>query len=295
MQTEQYGNAMPLDDVQLGPNEDVLSIVKKSGTSFYWAMRLLPQEKRDAMFAIYAFCREVDDIADGDEKPSTKREKLDLWRDEINSLYDGKPNNFITRSLAKPLKTYNLAKEDFDAVIDGMEMDAVDQLSFQDMTELTLYCDRVACAVGKLSNAVFGLRGEQSRALAKSLGEALQLTNILRDVKEDAERNHVYLPADLRARHGMEGEAVNTIIKHPGLAEACRELALQAEKDFLEAKTIIDQCDKTLIQPAIIMMKIYHRTFILLQRRGWNRLDSPVKVSKAWKLLLAARILIFKA
>jgi presqualene diphosphate synthase len=286
---------MPLNEEQLTPEEVVLSIVQRSGTSFYWAMRILPPQKRDAMFAIYAFCREVDDIADGTEKPETKLLKLQIWRDEIEALYNSAPNNLITRALVKPLDVYQLAKEDFIAVIDGMETDATDQLRLQDMSALVLYCDQVACAVGRLSNAVFGLDRGKSVELAKYLGEALQLTNILRDVQEDAERNHVYLPKDLLTKHGISGESVSDILQHPGIEQVCAELAERARQDYLQAHSIIAKCDATLIRPAIIMMKIYHRLFILLERRGWQRMDIPIKVSKAWKLWLAARILVFKS
>ncbi len=286
---------MPLDDEQLAPEKKVLSIVQKSGSSFYWAMRLLPAQKRGAMFAIYAFCREVDDIADGSDGPETKRVKLQHWRNEIDNLFARNPQNLITQALAGPLDAYGLVKEDFEAVIDGMETDAINQLRLQDMDALELYCDRVACAVGRLSNAVFGLERAQSVQLAKSLGEALQLTNILRDIHEDAERDHVYLPKDLLARHGIDDAAVKDILGHPRLTEVCEELAERARQDYQQAQTIIEACDKSLIRPAIIMMKIYHRLFVLLERRGWKNLDVPIKVSKAWKLLLAARILIFKA
>jgi presqualene diphosphate synthase len=286
---------MPLNEEQLTPEEAVLSIVQRSGTSFYWAMRILPPQKRDAMFAIYAFCREVDDIADGAEKPETKLSKLQNWRDEIDALYKGAPNHLVTRALAKPLDAYQLTKEDFIAVIDGMETDATDQLRLQDMDALVLYCDQVACAVGRLSNAVFGLDRSKSIELAKYLGEALQLTNILRDVQEDAERNHVYLPKDVLTTHAIASEAVNDILEHPGLEQVCAELAERARQDYQQAQSIIATCDANLIRPAIIMMKIYHRLFILLEHRGWQRLDIPIKVSKAWKLWLAARILIFKS
>ncbi len=282
-------------ETQLGKISDITSIVRKSGSSFYWAMRVLPPQKRNAMFAIYAFCREVDDIADGEDDPDTKRAKLKLWRNEISNLYNGNPGNIITNALTGPVAAYGLARADFEAVIDGMEMDAADALRLQDMAELVLYCDRVACAVGRLSNAVFGLSGDQGDDLAKSLGEALQLTNILRDIYEDAERDHVYLPADLLVHHGISGSSVSDIIEHPGVVEVCIELARRAEENYQKASSIIDHCDKKLIQPAIIMMRSYHQLLNLLERRGWEHLDVPVKVSKIWKLILAARILIFSS
>ena len=123
-------------------------------------MRLLPPHKRDAMFAIYAFCREVDDIADGDATPDAKRRGLNLWRDELHLLHNSQPRHLITNALAGPIKEFGLNPLDFEAVIDGMEMDAVNKLRLSDMAELSLYCDRVACAVGRLSNRVFGIETE---------------------------------------------------------------------------------------------------------------------------------------
>ena len=262
-------------------------IVKQSGTSFYWAMRILPEAKRTAMFAIYAFCREVDDIADGSDRPEVKMGFLEKWRTEIKRLYAGHPEHIISLALAGPVKDYDLAKEDFMAVIDGMEMDAVDALRISDMAELELYCDRVACAVGRLSNRVFGLNGEMNTSLAKALGDALQLTNILRDIYEDAERNHVYLPADLLAKHGIEGETINEIIENPALPEVCLELADLTAERYRQADEIIEKCGKELIRPAIIMKSIYFQLFRCLEQRGWERLDVPVKLSKFHKLRLA--------
>ena len=286
-------SSIPISKEKLDPKAEVLSIVQKSGTSFYWAMRLLPSQKRDAMFAIYAFCREVDDIADGEESSKIKLKKLQYWREQIYDLYKGRPKNLIMQALVGPLKNYDLAKEDFVAVIDGMETDAIGQVRIKNMDALVQYCDRVACAVGRLSNAVFGLAPEQRNSLAKALGEALQLTNILRDIHEDAKRNHIYLPKDLLAQNGIDNREIKDILESPRLPEVCSELAERTRQNFKQAKSIIKNCDKTRIRPAIIMMEIYHRLFVLLERRGWDSLNLPVKVSKVWKLFLVARILIF--
>jgi squalene synthase HpnD len=286
---------MPLEVIHNEfPKQEVLAIVKKSGSSFYWAMRLLPIQKREAIFAIYAFCRVVDDIADGDDQPKTKLLKLNQWRIEIENLFKGSPKNLIACALDEPLNRYGLNKEDFMAVIDGMETDATNHLRIRNLEALLLYCDQVACAVGRLSNAVFGLNKEQSWKLAKYLGEALQLTNILRDIHEDAELNRVYLPEDLLIQNGIKTTQTAKILKSPALVNVCEELAGRARNNFKQAEEISSTFDKTLIRPVIIMMKIYHRLFVLLERRGWERIDIPIKVSKLWILLLAARILLFK-
>ena len=241
------------------------------------------------MYAIYAFCREVDDIADGQDRPEVKMGFLEKWRTEVKQLYAGNPNHLISQALAGPVKDYGLAKEDFIAVIDGMEMDAVDELRIKDMAELELYCDRVAGAVGRLSNQVFGLTGDKNSKLAKSLGDALQLTNILRDIEEDAERNHLYLPADLLTKHGISDSSIDAIATNPALVGLCLELAEIAKKRYHQADEIINSCDKPTIRPAIIMKNIYHRLFECLELRGWERLDIPVKLSKFDKLQLAAK------
>ena len=175
----------------------VEAIVRRAGTSFYWAMRRLPEQKRQAMYAIYAFCREVDDIADGADGEEQKRAVLGLWRGEIERLYADRPRNSIALALQRPVAVFGLKKEDFRAVIDGMEMDAQPSIRIPDMDELTLYCDRVACAVGRLSVRVFGLDDDTGRALAFAQGQALQLTNILRDIDEDARNDRLYVPNDL--------------------------------------------------------------------------------------------------
>ena len=274
--------------------EEIIAIVKRSGTSFYWAIRPLPLKKRRAMFAIYAFCRKVDDIADNKEPSEEKLLKLKLWRNKIENLYNNYPTDLITNALTKPIADYSLSKKDFIAIIDGMETDAVDQLRISNKKELFIYCDRVACAVGRLSSKVFGIPPKQGEDLAKSLGEALQLTNILRDIREDAENNRVYIPQEILTTHGNNSVLVDEILKHPGFNEACKDLAVLTSARYKEAESVIKKCDKTLIGPALIMMKLYHQLFLLLERRGWKDYDVPVRIPNIWKLWIVARILIFR-
>lgn len=285
-----------MDDVtqkaSIDPIVEVTDIVRRSGTSFYWAMRLLPKYKRSAMFAVYAFCREVDDVADEPGSPDDKMRGLDAWQAEIDRLFDGCANRPVTRALATFMESIDFAKEDFDAVIAGMRMDAVDRLRIADADELALYCDRVACAVGRLSCAVFGLPADKAIALSKNLGDALQLTNILRDIHEDALRDHVYLPADLLTRHGCDASDAQAMLGQPGLAAACRELAEVATARFAAAEAIMRSCERGTVRPAAIMSAVYRDILVNLCRRGWDRLSEPVSRSKLRKYGLVAREMI---
>ena len=183
----------------------VRAVVIGSGTSFYWGMRLLPAAKRNAMYAIYAFCREVDDVADGDAPVAAKLDQLAGWRREIDALFEGRPSRPTTLALLDPVARFDLPASEFHAMIDGMEMDAKDSMRAPPMSELIRYCRCVAGAVGLLSIRVFGAHGEEVRRGALALGEALQLTNILRDLSEDATRGRLYLPRELLQQHRIAG------------------------------------------------------------------------------------------
>ncbi len=265
------------------------ALVRRSGTSFYWGMRVLPEEKRNAMFAVYAFCRVVDDIADEPGEEEEKRRQLQQWRDEVDRLFEGEPTMPVARALAGPVKRFGLYKRDFLAVIDGMEMDAGDKVRIQSMDELTLYIDRVACAVGRLSNRVFGVDDETGDKIAHSLGSALQLTNILRDIREDADIDRVYLPADRLSDCGIRTDDAKAIAADQRLQPLCEMLAQAAELHFRDARELLAGCDQQMMKPAIMMMEVYHRILIRLNQRGWSRVADPVRVSKVEKLWIAVR------
>lgn len=268
----------------------VAELVRRAGTSFYWAMRWLPAEKREAMFAVYAFCRAVDDIADEAGEEAGKRQELQDWREEIDRVFLGSPYRAISRALIAPVRRFGLRREDFLAVIEGVETDAASRVRIEDLAALHRYCDGVACAVGRLSVRVFGLPADLGDPLAGALGEALQLTNILRDVKEDAARDRIYLPADLLRQHGVTGlDSAERVIRHRGVAAVCEHLADLATRRFAEAQTLTRQCDRRRVRPARIMMEVYRRTFERLRRRGWQRWAEPVRVSPAEKLWVALR------
>ena len=271
------------------PERIVADITRNSGSSFYWAMRLLPRDKRSAMYAIYAFCRQVDDIADGDDGILAKQTALAAWKDSIENLYDGAPDNAISTALQSHIRRFKLQKSDFLDVIDGMLMDAVPELSIRDLEELNVYCDRVACAVGRLSVSVFEIEHEVGDKLAASLGLALQFTNILRDIADDWERNHIYLPADMLGARGIGADNLLEPALRQGLSEVCDQIAVMAAAHFKEAERLMELCDKTRIRPAMIMKNVYRKIYARVLDRGWERLNEPVALSKFEKSALIVK------
>lgn len=263
--------------------------VRASGTSFYAAMRLLPEPRREAMFAIYAFCREVDDIADEGGAPAEKQAGLAAWRVEIDRLYAEAPQHPIAQALLGPMRDFKLRREDFLAVIDGMEMDATEEIQAPDMAKLDLYCDRVASAVGRLSVRAFGATEAIADEVAYHLGRALQLTNILRDVAEDAERNRLYLPRDLLVKHGIATIEPAELLAHPNLRAVCRDLAKVAQDHFARADRAMNQCAKGPMRPARIMGAVYGAILEKLIAWDWRDFTTPVKVPKWRKIWLALR------
>ena len=269
------------------------AVTAASRTSFYWAIRLMPRRRREAMFAIYAFCREVDDIADGEGAADEKRRLLDRWRDEIDALYAGAPAQLTARALVEPVRRFGLRREDFLAVIEGMRMDVGDGLRAPPLEELELYCRRVAGAVGLLAIRAFGAAGPPAESFALALGTALQLTNILRDLIEDAERGRLYLPRELLDEAGVGIATPRQTLGHPAIPEVCQALARLARARFGEAETALGACDRRALRPARVMMMNYRRVLQELERRGWSRLDAPVRISRPEKILIAFRYGMF--
>jgi len=264
--------------------------VEAAGTSFYWAMRLLPEARRNAMYAIYAFCREVDDIADDDDRPAgQKLAALAQWRAEIEALFDGEPRHLLARALLEPVRRYALRRRDFHAVIDGMEMDAREAIRAPGLAVLDLYCGRVAGAVGHLSVHIFGDPSEAAHEVAESLGRALQLTNILRDLDEDARRGRLYLPREILDRHGIGSSDPLQVLPHPALPAACRELAMLAEDHFGASRRAMARCRRRAMRPAALMGAVYRATLAELVRRGWRDPSARISLSRSYKLWLVLR------
>ncbi len=269
--------------------ETIRHRVEAAGTSFYWAMRLLPRHRREGMYAIYAFCREIDDIADGDRPAEYKLAELARWHEEIEALYEGRPRHLVARALLRPVQSYALRKEDFLVLLAGMEMDARGDIRAPDLATLDLYCARVASAVGHLSVHIFGDPGDAAHVVAEALGRALQLTNILRDLAEDAARRRLYLPREILDRHGIWGTDPETVLRHPALPAACRDVAAIAEAHFRDAERAMAQCSRRAMRPAAAMAAIYRATLSALQRSGWRDPAERVAVSNSLKLWLVLR------
>jgi len=282
-----HGVAEKLGDDAL--RETVRHRGEAAGTSLYWAMRLLPHDRRNGMYAVYAFCREVDDIVDGDRPVEHKLAALAAWRQEIDALYDGRPHLLVARALCEPTLRYGLRRQDFLAVIDGMEMDARDDIRAPDLAVLDVYCARVASAVGHLSVHVFGDGSLAAHQVAESLGRALQLTNILRDLDEDAARQRLYLPREILDRHGIAGSDPAAILGHPALPAVCRDVAALAEGHFREAEHAMARCSRRAMRPAAVMAAIYRATLSAMLRSGWREPAIRVSLSKSRKLWLVLR------
>ena len=280
----QNGPPDPID-----PLAHVKRVVAHSGTSFLWAMRALPAERRRAMYAIYAFCREVDDIADGPDETVDKLRALAAWRGEIARLYAGRPIWPTTRALLEPVRRFDLPRTDFLAVIDGMEIDAAPWVRMRTVDELLDYCRKVAGAVGILSIHAFGVPPHPGYRIAETLGTALQLTNILRDLKEDAALRRLYVPREMLAGHGVAARSLDAVFAHPGFAEACAELAGLARAYYAEAERLMTDLAWRRMRPSVLMMAVYRETLDRLQERGWTRIGAPIRLTPARKMWLAVR------
>lgn len=268
--------------------DTVEAAVRAAGTSFFQGMRVLPPDRRHAMYAIYAFCRIVDDVADEPGDFAGKMPELQAWRRRVGQLYRGQADMPVTRVLARAVGAFRLREDDFMAVIDGMQMDAECDIVAPDLATLLLYCDRVAGAVGRLSVRAFGDASDSADEVAKSLGRALQLTNILRDVHEDAERGRLYLPAEFLSDAGVPAHP-RAALRHPKLPDVCARVAAMAHQNFAAAATAMRRCDQRAMRPARLMGATYAAVLARLEQRGWERLDQPAKLPKWRKLAIALR------
>ena len=258
-----------------------------AGSSFYLGMRVLPRAQREAMYAVYAFCRAVDDVADRDGPHDERGADLEGWRADVDRLYAGAAPGRLS-ALAEPVRRFGLAKVDFHAVIDGMAMDAAADIQAPDAATLDLYCDRVASAVGRLSVRIFGLDADRGEGLAHHLGRALQLTNILRDVDEDAARNRLYLPREALDAAGIPDREPRAALAHPNLGAACMRVAEDAARHFAEAERVMAACPRAAVRAPRLMASAYKGVLDRLQARGWA---PPRRRVSTDKLRLLAAVL----
>lgn len=261
---------------------------RASGSSFYYAMRILPQEQRRAMFEIYSFCRAVDDIADSDAPQDRRLDDLAQWRLNIDALYAAHTPKEL-ESLERSIERFALPREDFHSVIDGMEMDAAGKMYAPDIEQLDHYCDCVASAVGRLSVRVFGTEEEDGRLLAHHLGRALQLTNILRDIDEDAAVGRLYLPRETLQSAGMDSMDLLAVCLDPALGAACAVVVERARDHFVKADDVMAHCARRVVRAPRIMAEAYRQLLEDMVVRGWEWPRIRVHVSRSHLLRIALR------
>lgn len=265
----------------------------KSGSSFYYSFLFLTPEKRAAIIALYAFCREVDDIADECQERELAQTKLSWWRDEIARMFNATPNHPVTQALWPGVQRYGLPREALNTIIDGMEMDLT-QTRYVDFDALNLYCHRVAGIVGELSARIFEYRSPSTLGYAHKLGLAFQLTNIIRDVGEDARRNRIYLPRDEIKRFGVDEE---DILQARPNAEFRNLMAFQTQRAhtiYQEALTLLAPEDRGTQKPGLVMAKIYRTLLDEIERNNFNVLSARTSLTPLRKLWLAWKTWFFR-
>ncbi len=266
--------------------------VSASRTSFHAGMIVLPKARREAMFALYAFCREVDDIADDSPSAEASARGLALWRQRISDLFQGKASDEIAVALRPAVKAFHLIEKDFQDIIDGMAMDAGAPICAPDEATLDLYCDRVASAVGRVSVRIFGDDSPTAVEVAHHLGRAFQLTNILRDLAEDAKRGRLYLPQELLIKHGIAARNPDDVIRDPKLSAVCRDLAARAAGHYAAADQAMNLCKPSAMRPARIMRAYYGAIFDRLNAEDWRDPSVRVTLPKWQKIWLVLRQLV---
>ena len=273
--------------------QSIRGVVTQAQTSFFWAMALLRREQRDAMFAIYAFCRIIDDIADEISDPVERRAGLNLWREELALLYEGKPRHPIAVMLEAAVRRFYLRYEDCAAVIDGVAMDAEGPLQAPSLATLDTYCDKVASAVGRLSVQVFGLPVIIGERLSHALGRALQLTNILRDIAEDAACGRLYLPRELLETYGIVSDMpLENVLQHPNLPKVCSALGTIARHHFIVAEQVLAECPRKRVRAIRLMKAVYQIYLARLEKNRFQRTAQRLSLSKGEKLHLIIRYML---
>jgi hydroxysqualene synthase len=265
---------------------------RASGSSFYSAMRILPRERRDAMLQIYGFCRAVDDIADEGGEREVRLAALDRWRCELDAVFAGRTPHHL-QGLAMSIHRFDLDKRDFHSVIDGMEMDVREDICAPDLSTLDLYCDRVASAVGRLSVKVFGVDGADGAGLAHHLGRALQLTNILRDLDEDASIGRLYLPREALELAEIEISEPHSVLAHRHIGIACEHIAAMARDHYAQSYAIMNRALRRAVRAPRIMADVYSSVLDALCARGWTVPRTKISVPRTQLARIILRHAVF--
>jgi len=270
------------------PDEYCQQKAASSGSSFYYSFLFLPPERRRAITALYAFCREVDDVVDEGLDPQVAAAKLAWWRNEVANLFAGKPQHPVARALEPHLKSFNITAERLNQIIDGMEMD-LRQTRYLDWTGLERYCFHVAGVVGLLAASIFGYRDERTLEYAKNLGIAFQLTNIIRDVGEDARKNRVYLPVEDLQRFGVPAADVLQSKQTPAFRSLMEFEAERARGYYARAMAALPAQDRRAQRPGLIMAAIYRTLLSEIQREGFQVLTRRTSLTPLRKFWIAWR------
>ncbi|MBB5216875.1 presqualene diphosphate synthase HpnD [Parapusillimonas granuli] len=268
------------------PDEYCQNKAAQSGSSFYYSFLFLPPERRKAITALYAFCREVDDVVDECEEHSVARMKLAWWRSQIEDMYAGRADHPVMRALAPHVQPYGLDADRLYAVVEGMEMD-LDHARYADWPELRKYCWHAAGVVGELSAGIFGYTRPETLEYAEKLGLAFQLTNIIRDVGDDARRGRIYLPQeDLRAFNVSAADILNRRYSD-NFAALMRFQTDRARQYYREAMRALPEEDRRAQRPGLLMAAIYHTLLHEIERDQWRVLDQRISLTPIRKFWLA--------
>jgi phytoene synthase len=264
----------------------------KSGSSFYYSFLFLPPERRAAITALYAFCREVDDVVDEIPDPQIAATKLAWWRAEIGNLFAGKPQHPVTQALQPAIGRYNLPREYFDEIIDGMEMDLT-QTRYLDFKGLSLYCYRVAGVVGLMAAEIFGSTQRGTAEYARDLGTAFQLTNIIRDVGEDARRGRIYLPIEDLQRFGVTAADILNNRYSDNFTKLIEFQIERAESYYQRALAALPAEDRKAQRPGLMMASIYRTLLTEIRKTGGQVLHQRISLTPIRKLWLAWKVWAF--
>ena len=272
------------------PKAYAAHLMTQSRSSFTLGMKMLSKERREAIYAVYAFCRVVDDIADEVGDKDEKAALLQDWRREIDALYNGAPNSLIGRALIEPISQFNIPKQELILMIEGMEADVHGPITAPSMNELLGYTRRVAGTVGMMSIRIFGVSNVEARdRFALHLSDAFQLTNILRDVEEDATLGRLYLPHEILLEHGIESDDPQVVAQHPNLRAVCRDIGKIARARFYEARRALSSLEGEPVRTALIMMGVYEGYLDRMEAADFERNSVLHKMSKWQKLARGLR------
>jgi len=270
----------------MSPDEYCQQKAAQSGSSFYYSFLFLPQERRRAITALYAFCREVDDTVDECSDPTVARNKLLWWRKEVDAMLAGSPSHPVTQALQPHLAEYNLEGKHLQAIIDGMEMD-LNQTRYLDYAGLKRYCWHVAGVVGILSAAIFGATRPETLQYAEKLGLAFQLTNIIRDVGEDARKGRIYLPVDELQQFNVTAADILNARHSENFEKLMRFQAERARVAYDEAFALLPAEDRRAQRPGLIMAAIYRTLLDEIERDRFHVLNQKISLTPIRKLWLA--------